>query len=224
METITPTDLTVNFETVKRMKKAEILRLFEEKQNLWIKYLIQVGQKHKAELDAVGENLFSHPDYLALKERHDHLIIERDEAVRQRDRAKAKAESLKDQSGSWKKAGRKPLDPAVADRIVELRATGLSIRKIVDQLADEGMKASKGYVWNVLNDHKKNEQAEQVNEGIKVSEGSVLNTTRDQKKTKQIEVEIRGGNKKTEQAEVKIVNGNKDRKKAEKVEFEIKVR
>lgn len=158
METIKPTDLTVNIDELKKLKKAEIVRLFEEKQNLWIKYLIQVEQKHKAELDAVGENLFSHPDYLALKERHDHLIIERDEAVRQRDRAKEKAESLRDQSGSWKKAGRKPLDPAVADRIRELRATGLSIRKIIDELADEGMKASKGYVWNVLNDHKKNEQ------------------------------------------------------------------
>lgn len=158
METIEPKDLTVTIEDVKKLKKAEIIKLFEEKQNLWIKYLIQVEQKHKAELDAVSENLFSHPDYLALKKRNDHLIAERDEAVRQRDRAREKVESLKDQSGSWRKAGRKPLDPAVADRIVELRATGLSIRKIVEQLADEGMKASKGYVWNILNDQKKNEQ------------------------------------------------------------------
>lgn len=157
MDVIKPTDLTVTIEDVKKLKKAEIVRLFEEKQNLWIKYLIQVEQKHKEELDAVSENLFSHPDYLALKKRNDHLIVERDEAIRQRDRAKA--ESLKDQSGSWKKAGRKPLDPAVADRIVELRATtGLSIRKICEQLEAEGMKASKGYVWGVLNDHKKNEQ------------------------------------------------------------------
>ena len=159
MEAIRPTDLTVDFESVKKLKKAEILRLFEEKQALWIQYLIQVEQKHKEELDAVSESLLSHPDYVALKKRNDHLIVERDEAVRQRDRVKEKAESLKDQSGSWKKAGRKPLDPAVADRIVELRATtGLSIRKICEQLEAEGMKASKGYVWGVLNDHKKNEQ------------------------------------------------------------------
>ena len=161
MDTSKINDMTVEIPEIRKMKKAEIVDLFDKTQTKWIAFLMRQMKEYDQKINELRESVLSHPEHAALKKDYERLVVQKDEITRQRDSALKKVDELKEQlkqQSQWKKPGRRSLDPYIADRIRELKAEGLSIRKIVEALKNEGLKASKGSVWNVIHDHEKNGQ------------------------------------------------------------------
>ena len=126
---------------LRKMKKAEIIEEYDRNQLVWRRFCVSVAQELSPSKD---------PDYqemkMVLDKIQDVLMVRLSKQEKEIQELRADLEERR----KWQKPGRPSLDPEVVKRIRELKAEGLSIRAIVNELKEEGIQVSKGSVWNTI--------------------------------------------------------------------------
>ena len=123
---------------LKSMKKLELLKWIEDYKQEWNEWVTSNENEHTQEKNALREeDIFKNPEYVALQKKFDGIQIKYQEADRQRKDLADKLEVARSELRelrSRKPAGRPGLPTETVDRIVLLRSSGLSIRKIAAEL------------------------------------------------------------------------------------------